>query len=301
MEICQAKDIFMLSRKGGKLSKRTLLWYDEQLNRFITYANENGINKVEQVSRNIISDYLYHLLKGMKGVTACGHYRALRAFFNFLFDEEYISRNPIQKVKAPKAEQKFMRTFSKVEISQILKHYSQSDFFGARNYTIMSLLFSTGLRKSELLNIKIKDVNLDVDAIRIIGKGSKERTVPIGTAMRRIILRYKKWREEFLDGNHCEFFIITREKQQMKISGLNTIFSNLKKDLSLGGEKLSPHTWRHTFAKTFLLNGGDIFSLQKILGHSDISTTKRYIHLNDKELKLQHSRYNPLDNSDWAF
>ena len=109
-------------------------------------------------------------------------------------------------------------------------------------------------------------------------------------------------REEYLKGETCHLLFVTpRVTRKMTNSCLNILFQKLKKNLKLTGEKISCHTWRHTFAKNYLLNGGDIFSLQKILGHADIVTTKNYLHLNEKEVKLQHAKYNPLDNKDWLY
>lgn len=301
MKLVQAKEIFMVSRRANNVSMRTLEWYGNILDEFIDYLTVGKVEDVELITRYSIIGFLDHLQERLRGVTVQGYYRAIKAFFAFLFEEEYILRNPMKKLKSPKAEQKMMRTFNKQEIASILRYYDQMDYFGLRNYTIMCLLFSTGMRKGELLNLKLKDVNLTVDMIKVMGKGSKERVIPVSRALRRVMLQYLRKRDEYLEGVYCEYFLTNKDKRQLRISGLNAVFAKLKKDLKLGGEKFSPHTWRHTFAKTFLLNGGDIFSLQKILGHSDITTTKRYINLNDKEIKQQHAKFNPLDNSEWAY
>ncbi len=171
-----------------------------------------------------------------------------------------------------------------------------------RNYCIMCLLFSTGIRKTELSNLTIADINITNDLIRIDGKGQKERFAPIGRVFKRILTKYISMREEYLKGDSCKWLFITpRDTRRMTTSCMAVLFQKLKKTLKMTGEKVSCHTWRHTFAKTYLLNGGDIFSLQKILGHADIATTKNYLHLNEKEVKIQHARFNPLDNKDWLY
>lgn len=109
-------------------------------------------------------------------------------------------------------------------------------------------------------------------------------------------------REDYLEGDPCKWLFVTpRATRRMTTSCLAVLFQKLKKTLKITGEKVSCHTWRHTFAKTYLLNGGDIFSLQKILGHADIVTTKNYLNLNEKEIKTQHAKFNPLDNKDWLY
>ena len=236
----------------------------------------------------------------MRDISLKDTYTIIRIFFTYLFDEEYIERNPMKNMKQPKVEKKIMRTFTKQEIEAILKHFDHSDFFGLRNYLIMCLLFSTGMRKSEMLNLKMQDINITVDMIRVMGKGNKERYVPIGRTLRRVILQYINRRTEYLKDIHSDYLIVSQKKSRLTESGINILFKNLKNNLGWTGERISSHTWRHTFCKTFLLNGGDVFSLQRIVGHSDLRMTRKYVDLNDREIKMQHAKYNPLDNKDWS-
>lgn len=180
-----------------------------------------------------------------------------------------------------------------------------SDFIGFRNYTILSLLLSTGLRRREYLGLTLLDVDFNTGLIHVLGKGDKERFVPIGNTLARILKKYLKRRDEYmsevLKGHSSAVLFISKDGNQLTISGSDSIFQELKGKLGMNGKKYSAHTWRHTFAKTFLLNGGDVFTLQKILGHSDITTTKVYINLSDNEMKAQNSKFNPLDNSRWQY
>ncbi|SCM83724.1 Phage integrase family protein (fragment) [uncultured Sporomusa sp.] len=118
----------------------------------------------------------------------------------------------------------------------------------------------------------------------------------------RALRQYMRMRADFLQDESCEWLFVTpRAERKMTDSCLNMLFTKLKKELSLVGEKVSSHTWRHTFAKNYLLNGGDVFSLQEILGHADIETTKGYLNLNEEEIKMQHAKFNPLDNTRWLY
>ena len=304
MEIGYAKRIFIATKKSENVTPRTLETYDRGLKRFFDYLLENNIFDVSEVNSGVIREFLIMLReKGLRGITVHQFFRILRTFFTFLHREDYISKNPMTNVKAPKVEQKEMRTFNAQEISKILTAFDRNDFIGMRNYCIMCLFFSTGIRKTELANLTLADVNITTDLIRIAhGKGQKERYAPVGKTLRRVLIQYIKMREEYLKGETCHWLFVTpRITRKMTNSCLNILFQKLKKNLKLTGEKISCHTWRHTFAKNYLLNGGDIFSLQKILGHADIVTTKNYLHLNEKEVKLQHARYNPLDNKDWLY
>ena len=231
------------------------------------------------------------------------YFRTIRTFFIFLYQNDYITNNPITNVKAPKIEEKEMRTFTSQEITKLLNAFDKFTFIGFRNYCIFCTFFSTGMRRGELIELTLADVNITNDFIRIEhGKGQKERFVPIGKTLRRLLLQYLRQREEFLNGESCKWLFITSKiERKLTSSTLSDIFQKLKKELNLTGEKISCHTWRHTFAKNYLLNGGEIFSLQKILGHSDIATTKNYLNLNKNEIKMQHAKYNPLDNKDWLY
>lgn len=304
MELGHIKRIFLTTKKSENVTQRTLETYDSGLKRFFDYLIERNILDVTEVNAGIVREFLVMLKgKGLRGITVHQFYRVLRTFFTFLHQEDYISKNPMTNVKAPKVEQKEMRTFTAQEIGKLLNAFDKNDFIGMRNYCIMCLLFSTGIRKTELSNLTLADVNITNDLIRIAnGKGQKERYAPIGKTLRRTMVQYLNMREEYLNGESCQWLFITpRASRKMTNSCMGVLFQKLKKTLKLTGEKVSCHTWRHTFAKNYLLNGGDIFSLQKILGHADIATTKNYLHLNEKEVKLQHAKYNPLDNKDWLY
>ena len=294
-----AKSLFLINRKARNLSKQTLFWYNLYISKFI---EQIGNREVSQIQGYEIEQYLNLRREQPKtrDITIRDIYKVLRIFFNFLIDEEYIVRDPMKRIRQPKVKQKCMRTFTKQEIQKILGCFDRTDFFGLRDYLIMCCFFSIGMRKSELINIRMSDINITTDMIKLSGKGNKERLVPIGKTLRRIILQYLPQREEFLKGFYCDYFIISWRKNQLTPHGMNCLFQRIKKSLGSQGERFSSHTWRHTFAKNYLLNGGDVFSLQKILGHSDIATTKKYIALNDKEIKIQHSKFNPLDNAEWS-
>lgn len=299
MTISEAYDIFFISRKARNLSKNTINWYKLSLDRLVPYCEKNNLINIEDIKTYHIEILLGELKGTVRDITLKDFFNTFRVFFTYLFDEEYINRNPMKNMRAPKVPQKLMRTFTPQEISQILKSFNITDFLGLRNYVIMCLFFSTGMRKSELLDLKVNDVNITLDILKVTGKGNKQRMLPIGKTLRRVLIRYMHEREDYLKDTTCEYLIISYTRQQLKDGGINRIFNTIKKELNIEGEKFSAHTWRHTFAKTFLLNGADIFSLQRIMGHNSINTTKKYISLNDKEIKLQHAKYNPLDNKDW--
>lgn len=304
MELGQAKKIFLIAKKSEGVTGRTLEIYQDALDRFFGCLVEQNIYDVAEVNAGHIRHFLILLQEqGLKGVTRHMLFRVLRTFCLFLYREDYIARNPIADVKPPKIEQKQMKTFSSQEVSKLLNSFSKDTFTGIRNYCIFCMFFSTGIRKQELLDIKIIDINITGDLIKIAnGKGQKERYIPIGKTMKQVLKRYLRAREELLQGESCEWLFITNMfSRKMTAGAINAIFHRLKDELNLIGERISPHSFRHTFAKTYLLNGGDLISLQAILGHSNISTTRGYLNLNEKEVKNQHMLYNPLDNRSWVY
>ncbi len=303
MDLRTAKRIFLTAKEAQGVTKSTYRTYSSELTKFFEFVFEKNIFDVSEITADVIREFLNSLkAKGLRNITIHRHWAEIKNIILFLHREDYITVNPIKNVKPPKAEQKKLRTFTGQEISKLLNSFDKNDYYGMRNYCIMATFFSTGMRKMELLNLRIADLNITNDLLRIeYGKGNKERYVPIGKTLRRIFIEYLKIRNEFLGDEACQYLFPSRTKKKMTNSAINIMFQKLKKELKMTGEKVSSHTWRHTFAKNYLLNGGDVFSLQKIMGHSDLETTKQYLNLNDEEMKMQHAKFNPLDNKDWLY
>lgn len=184
MDLGHAKRIFITAKNSESVTTSTLETYERGLKRFFDYLLEQDILDLTKVDTGIIREYLISLKSGgLKGITVHQHFRILRTFFKLLHQEEYLTKNLMISVKPPKIKQKEMRTFTSQEISKILSAFDKEDFIGMRNYCIMCLLFSTGIRKTELSNLTIADINITNDLIRIDGKGQKERFAPIGRAL----------------------------------------------------------------------------------------------------------------------
>lgn len=289
-----------------RLADTTINAYEEFFNSFEKFVKaENKLNSFEQVDTTALRRYLVLLSSTMCGVTVEGYYRKLKTLYNFLLKEGLISINPLNTIERPKVAKRKIQTFNSNEVYTMLNAYDVNTFIGLRNYTLLSFLLATGARRSEFVNLTVFDVDLQADIIRIIGKGDKERLIPISRKLKLILKRYLKARAEYL--NHdCKHktstaFFISRYGDKLQLSAANSIFQALKKSLGLNGKRFSAHIWRHTFAKSFLLNGGDVFSLQELLGHADVETTKIYINLDTQELKQQNDKYNPLDNTKWQY
>lgn len=261
MTISEAIDLFFISRKARNLSKNTIKWYKLSLDKLIIYCEKNNLKNIEEVKVYHIEDILNQQRERVRDITVKDFFNTFRVFFTYLFDEEYINRNPMKNMRSPKVQQKIMRTFTPEEISKILKSFDTSDFLGLRNYLIMCMFFSTGMRKGELLDLKLQDVSIALDTIKVTGKGNKQRMIPIGRTLRRVLIRYLNEREDYLKDSMCNYLIISYTKRQFTAGGINRVFKTLKNELGISGERFSSHSWRHTFARTALLNGMDLFSL----------------------------------------
>lgn len=306
MEFNEIKKRFMLRCFSMRLADTTIKAYEEFFSSFGKFLeSENKLNDFESIDSVVLRRYLIKLSTTMNGNTIEGYYRKLKTLFKFLLKEKLLTENPLDYVERPRTPKRKIQTFSSEEVFKMLNAYDTNDFIGLRNYTLLSFLLSTGVRRSEFVNLTMFDVDLQADIIRIIGKGDKERLIPIGKKLKLLLKRYVSARNEYLKqeckNKTCNAFFISRYGEKLKLSGANSIFQTLKKNLGLSGKRYSAHIWRHTFAKSYLLNGGDLFTLQEMLGHADIETTKIYINLTKQEVKMQNEQFNPLDNTKWQY
>jgi site-specific recombinase XerD len=305
MKFIDGANLFYSRCVGLNLANSTILSYQKGLLDFAYFLTEANISDILKVKPTDILNYLSYIKrKRLAPVTVADRYILLRAFYNFLVQYDYLTESPLRNIKKPKVPKKHARTFTNNEVEAILNYFDKDTFTGYRNYTIMCILFSTGMRKSELLGLTVLDVHLDENIVTVLGKGNKTREIPIGNVLRKVLKKYLRDRGELLTELSAPFtpkLLIGHKGEPLTIHGLDTVFRQLKLNLSIPKVRLSPHTWRHTFAKTFLLNGGDIFSLQRMLGHEDISTTQIYVDYTTQELKVQNEKFNPLNNHRWQY
>ena len=225
------------------------------------------------------------------------HWMTLNVFFNFLYKNGYVQHNPMEAVEKPRVPRKLMRWFSSKEIEQMLNCWDESTFTGCRNKTIMQLFFATGMRRAELAGLTLKDIRWDMDAIFIRGKGGKERTAPLTPELRRILTNYIAMRNKHEKRPCNALFISSNTGEGLTPAGVWSIFSKSP----LTGERVSPHTWRRTFCRCMLLNGADLVTIQILCGHSDISTTRKYIAMCTEDIAIANAKYNPLTNNSWKY
>jgi site-specific recombinase XerD len=286
------------------LANTTIRGYDFIINRLKRYMSDKGISELEQVDKYFMQGYLSYLSSQVSKTSVKDYYITLNVFFNYLATSGLLPVNPLADISKPKGSKRLARSFTPQELKLIFDTIDKSSFLGYRDYTILSILLGTGIRKSELIGLRSMDIYLEISMIKIIGKGDKQRNIPLTELLRKIIVKYLKLRMEYISErglSNSSYLIINEKGNRFGLSGINSMFKRIKDNSGVVGERVSSHTIRHTFAKSFLLNGGDIFTLQRLMGHEDISTTKKYISLNDNDIRVQNDRYNPLENDRWRY
>lgn len=231
------------------------------------FSEARGVKKIEDITEDVMRDYFEVIRTKYAVPTICGRWLEFSVFFGWLQKSGYILSNPLDSVRKPKKNRRVIYSFNHSEINEIMTFYDKSTFIGFRNYTIMAVFWGTGIRKAELLGLQPESIDFDTKSLFVIGKGSKERFVPFGAKLETVLRRYLKMRNMYLleQSNSCSSLFITKDGGSLSESGVNTIFSTLKKSKKRWSPRVSPHTFRHTYAKLFLLNGGDLFSLQKMI------------------------------------
>lgn len=285
--------VFLRIEKG--LSINSLESYRIDLNRFIKFLDNYSIDDYESVESEIVLKY-FSMLKSLElsNRTIARNFSALKGFFKYLNANEYITKNPLAKFKPPKIEKKLPVVLSQIDMEKILQAPNETTVLGLRNKAMLEFAYATGTRVSELINIQKTDLFFSEGIIRVFGKGSKERFIPIGSHAIR-------WTEEYLvksrivlvkQNKSGNYLFLNNRGGKLTRMGFWKIF---KKYIEEAGIKKSvhPHSIRHSFATHLLEGGADLRSVQELLGHSDISTTQIYTHIDREFLKEVHKTFHP--------
>jgi integrase/recombinase XerD len=234
--------------------------------------------------------------RGLSGHTINCYLRSLRIFFSWLVSEDIVEYNPFERVKIPRPPRKVIPTFSDSQIQELLNAISAGTPEGYRDHTIVLTLLDTGMRVSELCHLKLDNVWLEEGMLKVLGKGNKERLIPMGKQVQRCLWRYiSRFRPEPLAASGNVIFL-TQDGKPLTKDRVEKIMARYGRKAGLKGVRCSPHTLRHTAAVKFLRNGGDVFSLQRMLGHASLEMTRRYCELADTDVKRAHMTASPVDN-----
>lgn len=287
------------------MSEKTIINYRYQFKALASYFGAKDIVRIEDVTPDDIRGYIsYMRCKGYAPDTIRDRFTGLATFFRFLCDDGLLIQNPTKNIVKPKLPKIPARTFTTTELQKMLSYYDEKTFCGLRNKLILYTLYGTGIRRNEILSLSVHDIRLDELNMVVIGKGSKQRIIPITPVLEKILRRYMRVRAELLLDLQVETsaLIISKWGKPLTTSGLRELFKPFKE--LIGGKRLSCHTFRHSFAKNYIINAGGeacIFSLQRILGHESISTVRHYVNLSDREVCQEMKSFSPIENSKWSY
>ena len=267
-------------------SKKTVINYEKDLEAFNKYLVENTIIKINNIDYTIIRKYLGYLHDNKyKSSSVSRKISALRSFFKYCMKEKIITNNPMTLISNPKKEKKLPKYLNYEEIDKLLNCIEMNTKEGIQERLIIELLYSTGIRVSELVNIKIKDIKIKENQIKILGKGNKERIVLFGEKAKEMIKLYlNSYKEEFKGDISNQYLLINKKHKQLTTNKIELIVKDVLRKSSLK-LNISPHTLRHTFATHMLDSGADLKSVQELLGHENLKTTAIYTHISNERLK----------------
>ena len=274
------------------LAENTISAYSGDLVRFITYVKSRDLNPV-RISRREIRDYLGHLSHDLSKRSQARNISAVKTFFRFLVSEGKLEENPARLIETPRIQRKLPDVLSLDEVEQLLSQPNITTPLGQRDRAMLELLYATGLRVSELVNLRLLDVNLEAGYVKALGKGSKERLVPFGEKALQAIQSYLSHGRPALlgDGHPPQLFLNFRGKPLTR-QGFWKIIKNHGRMAGIR-KNIKPHGLRHSFATHLLEAGADLRSVQVMLGHVDITTTQIYTHVTRERLKEVHGACHP--------
>ena len=293
-EVNEFKNYLKLERSLSNNSIDAYLLDIRKLTSFISENHSTSLS-IKNINVSIIESFIKYLFKSESSTYSQARIvSGLKSFFNYLLLEEKIDINPMELIDAPKLVRKLPETLSIQEIEIIIDAIDLDSKEGMRNKAILETLYSCGLRVSELVNLKVQNLFLDIGFIKVLGKGMKERLVPIGTKAAECISLYmNEYRKSINISEGFEgYLFINRRGKNLTRNMIFIIIKDLVKKAGLN-KNISPHTFRHSFATHLIEGGADLRAVQEMLGHESITTTEIYTHLNKNYLKEVVNKFHP--------
>lgn len=277
------------------LSKNTIENYSFDIERLCLFLNENGIEVSPiKIKEETIQQFVYSISSQVNARSQARIISGLKSFFGYLIFEDYRNDNPLELIETPKTGRKLPDTLAIEEIDTLISAIDLTSNEGERNRAMLETLYGCGLRVSELVVLKISDLFFEEGFIKITGKGNKERFVPIGNLAKKYIAIYVDTMRIHLNikKEYSDTLFLNRRGGQLTRAMIFTIIKDLASKIGLN-KKISPHTFRHSFATHLLENGADLRSIQLMLGHESITTTEIYLHLDRKFLSEVLNTFHP--------
>lgn len=275
-----------------KYSENTVKSYERDLLRFCDYFHNSNIYSID---KNSMKRYINEIGEELEPRSLSRNISSLKSFFKYLKLSKVISVNPMDMISNPKIPRKLPKVLSEDDVFKLLDIDLKTDF-DYRNKAMIELMYGSGLRVSELINLNVNDVDLDNDLVRVFGKGSKERVIPINDyaalSLKEYLLNHRK--ELFKHGEN-NYLFLNNHGNKMTRQGFFKILKKIAVEKGID-TNFSPHTLRHSFASHLLKYGADLRSIQELLGHSDISSTQIYTHVSNEMLKHNYQEFHPHGN-----
>ena len=287
------KDFENFLKLERNLSVNTIKSYRSDLKKFEFYLSKTSTKKLSFIGPEIVREFLYEQSKRVSAKTQGRIISTLKTFFNFLVLEKLINDSPIENIDYPKIDSKIPLVLTTNEIDKLIS-CAFSKKFGLRNQTIIEIMYSCGLRVSELTEMKISNIFFDESLIKILGKGNKERFIPLSSTAKKLLYNYITYNRKNLSQDKQSIDIVFLNNRGKKLT--RVMVYNIINDAALEAKinkKISPHTLRHSFATHLIENGADIISIQKMMGHENVVTTEKYLHVNKKHLVETMIKFHP--------
>jgi len=289
------KEYLTILRYEKNLSENTTQSYKNDLKKFLTFLAESKVKDLSEVTSNLITKFFDRQRKsGVDSATSARYMSSIKGFFRFLENSSYIEKNPTEKLSRVKKARKLPSVLTLPEIEMILNAPKTDDVTGLRDKAILETFYSSGLRVSELINLKVNDLFFDDEVIRVLGKGSKERIIPIGSSAVKWVKEYLTRSRPNLEKKTKSQNVVFLNKRGTKLSRMWIwkIFDHYAKEAGISKD-IHPHIFRHSFATHLLEGGADLRAVQEMLGHADISTTQIYTHVDRNYIKQVHKDHHP--------
>jgi integrase/recombinase XerD len=289
------KEYLTVLKLEKNLSQNTIESYRNDISSLLRFLEEDRIDDPSEIGyQNLINFFIALKNAGLNSRSAARYYSSLKGFFNYLAVNKYIAVNPIEKVPTPKLSKNLPSVLSVNEVDSILSKPDTASILGLRDRAVLETFYACGIRVSELINLKLPDIFFEEEVIRVFGKGSKERLVPIGRSAVEWINKFLVQSRPFLEkrtksGN---FLFLNNHGTKLSRMGIWKIVSRYVTEAGIQKE-VHPHTFRHSFATHLLEGGADLRAVQEMLGHADISTTQIYTHIDREYIKQVHKDFHP--------
>lgn len=276
------------------LADNTLLAYRRDLAKYAAFLKERKVEQGGQVSRQHVTDFMFHQkTQGLSATSICRALSAIKMFHRFLVREGLAPEDPTNLVDTPKLWKRVPDAMTTGEVEAMINATQGSGWQVIRDKAILELFYASGMRVSELVNLNVESINFEIGYVRCIGKGRKERIIPVGKRAREAVQRYcETARKRLMKEKKSPVLFVSRLGKKISRQSIWKLIKGYARKAKIQKE-IKPHTLRHSFATHLLEHGADLRSVQEMLGHSDISTTQIYTHVDRERLKSIHKQFHP--------